>query len=135
LAQDLPELLALWGAGAPTIWVLLRIFVAEHLFKGTALVIQLNNLVGVQTLGWRRGQKEFVDKRTNQFPTGHCFGTLGSGLPRDDHAARECEVRQGLQPILDVADVEELAPHLRFWMLQRHVTRMLQAGAHFRVVK
>ncbi len=122
-------------AGAPAIRVLLRIFVAEHLFKASPLVIQLDHLVGPQALDGSCSQKELVDKWTNQFACGHLCGTRGSNLPRDDHAAGQREIRHRLQPIRDVAHVEELAPHLRFGMLHVHVTRVFQACLDSRMVE
>ncbi len=60
---------------------------------------------------------------------GEVFGPWRSGLPRDDHAAGEGELRHRLEPIREVADVEELTAYLRFRMLHAHVTGLLQAGA------
>jgi hypothetical protein len=122
-------------AGTPAIRVLLRIFVAEHLFKTTTLVIHLDNLVDPQALGGSCGQKEFVDKWTNQFARGHFVGTVGSSLTGDDHAAGQGQIWNWLQPIGDVADVEEVSSYLCFRMLHADVTRLLQACPNFWVVE
>ena len=68
LAEDLPEVLAVWRTGAPAIRVLFLILITQHLFEATPLVIQFNNLIGAQALGWSRGQKQFVDKPIRSFP-------------------------------------------------------------------
>jgi hypothetical protein len=121
--------------GAPAIRVLLHIFVAEHLFKAPTLVIHLDHLVSLQALGRSRGQKEFVDTSAQQFARGHRVGTRGRRLPGDDHTAGQREIRDWLQPIRDVAHIEEFSLHLRFRMLHTHITRVLQAGSYAWVVE
>src|SRR5437763_20996 len=61
LTDDLPCLLSPGGMAAPTVRILLHVFIGERRFKGAAMQIQRDH-IGSRKGGWRQiGQEELVD--------------------------------------------------------------------------
>jgi hypothetical protein len=99
------------------------------------LEIQVDNLRGVQALGWNAGQKEFVDTSITQFAIRHSFDLLRSSLAGDNQATGQGEVGHWCEPIRNGAHIKEVTLALCFRMFHACIIRMLQSCADFGVVE
>jgi hypothetical protein len=135
LAHDLPELLTIGRTRTPTICILLLVFIAEHLLKRTALVVQVDEQGSAQALGWRGGQEDLVDICASQLANRHLYWASWGGMARDDHPTPQRQMGQWLQPIGDGADIEDLLLHVRLVVPHHHVTGLLQACLDLGVVE
>jgi hypothetical protein len=93
---------------------MLDIFIGEHLLKGAAMQIELDHIGRLQAAGGMGGQEQFVDVLSQLFTDGHLFPISRCCSFGDNHATVQLVLKQGLQPIREVAHLIDFSPHAGF---------------------
>jgi hypothetical protein len=78
----LPEFLPTLGEGAPAVGVFFQIFICEHGFEGSPLMIEIEHIFDQEPIGRECRNEEFVDPLSNALahrnPLVWCGGTMSS---------------------------------------------------------
>src|SRR5712691_5383592 len=128
LRDDLPALLAARGVRAPTVRLLLLVFIGKGRFKRPSMQIQLDHIAGRERLLREPGQEEFID---NAFPRfAHPAFRLACWMSCHHHAARAA-----LWSYWNFGAVVESACDLTFWTTLVLIRGEMQPRLHERVIE
>lgn len=95
--------------------------------------IELHHIGGLQAADGMGGYEQFVDMLSHLLADRHRLPISRGRAPGDNHTAAQLLLKQGLQPIREVAHLKDFSPHARLGMHQFQIAGRSEPRLYLRV--